>query len=143
MASTKMKSRDERAAERREDLRARIGASNLLTDIEKVEDDVKAIADGPVIAESYDADQKEVATKTWLATSPIKIQAAKVLLDSKYKRLAKVLPDLKAVELSQDPDNPVFTDERTLDSHLERAAKLIAGAENRVASVTTGKGPVH
>lgn len=135
-----MKARDERAAERREDLRARIGASNLLTSIEKVEDEVVAISQGPKIAEG---DDPEVATKTWMAVSPIKIQAAKVILDSKYKRLAKVLPDLKAVELSQDPDNPVFTDERTLDAYLERAAKLISGAENRVAAAVTGEGKVH
>ncbi len=124
-------------------MRARIGASNLLTAIEKVEGEVSAIAKGPVIAEDCDEEAKQEAIKLWLATSPVKLSASKILLDSQYKRLAKVVPDLKAIEISQDPENPVFSDERSLDAYLERAAGLIEAAERGIAATASGKGPIH
>lgn len=78
-----------------------------------------------------------------LNLEPNQIAAIKAANDASLRLLAKVLPDLKAVEISQDPENPVFTDERQLDSTLSRLFQDVARAEERVASVTTGKGPVH
>lgn len=71
------------------------------------------------------------------------IQAIKAANDASLRLLAKVLPDLKSVELSQDQENPVFTDERQLDSTLSRLFQDVARAEERVAATPSGKGPVH
>lgn len=71
------------------------------------------------------------------------IAAIKAANDASLRLLAKVLPDLKAVELSQDADNPVFSNERDLDSALGRLIGVVAGAEARVAAAPTGKGPIH
>lgn len=70
-------------------------------------------------------------------------EAFKAANDASLRLLAKVLPDLKAVELSQDPENPVFKDERTLDSVLSRLVETVNAAEGRVAAAPTGKGQVH
>lgn len=78
-----------------------------------------------------------------LDLEPNQIAAIKAANDASLRLLNKVLPDLKAMELSQDPENPVFTDERQLDSTLSRLFQDVARAEERVASVTSGKGPVH
>ncbi len=71
------------------------------------------------------------------------VAAIKAANDASLRLLNKVLPDLKAMELSQDPDNPVFTDERALDTALGRLIEAVASAEGRVAATPTGKGPVH
>ena len=71
------------------------------------------------------------------------IAAIKAANDASLRLLAKVLPDLKAVELSQDPENPVFKNERALDSELARLVETVASAESRVASAPSGKGPIH
>ncbi len=39
--------------------------------------------------------------------SNARIGAARTLLDSKWKRIDRILPALKAIELSQDSDNPL------------------------------------
>lgn len=66
---------------RAEDLRAKIADGNLVTDILKTEEEVRAEA------------RAEEPNNT-------RISAFRLLLDSKYRRLAKILPDLKAVEVS-------------------------------------------
>ena len=78
-----------------------------------------------------------------LNLEPNQIAAIKAANDASLRLLNKVLPDLKAMELSQDPENPVFSDERALDSALGRLIEAVASAEGRVAASATGKGPVH
>lgn len=78
-----------------------------------------------------------------LDLEPNQIAAIKAANDASLRLLAKVLPDLKAVEISQDPDNPVFSDERALDSALGRLIEAVSSAESRVAAPVAGKGKVH
>lgn len=73
----------------------------------------------------------------------VKVSAIKAANDASLRLLNKVLPDLKAMELSQDPENPVFKDERALDSELSRLFGIVADAEERATRATSSEGKVH
>ena len=71
---------------RQDDLRERIAASNVLTQILK--------AESLLMDDTIELDSLQIARK------------AKAL-DSMHKRLAKILPDLKATEVIHRSDNPI------------------------------------
>ena len=60
-----------------------------------------------------------------------------------YKELAQyIAPKRKAVEVSQDPENPIMTEDQ-IDARLANLAGLIApvsGPKKRAARATRGKG---
>jgi hypothetical protein len=125
---TKPRTADERRRVRQEEYREKLSVSQSLVHIEKADEFVRSVVRGEDITEQ----------------TPVRLQAAKLTIDTQFRKLAKVLPDLKAVELSSDPDSPVvIRDERSLDAYFERLALTITDAESRVASVGGGQGEVH
>jgi len=126
---------------RQEALREQIKADQLVRQIlVRVGKLDSLIPEEPAI-EATDDQWKEYGKK--LSAIKPQAEAIKAANDASLRLLNKVLPDLKAVELSQDPDNPVFKDERQLDSTLSRLIEAVSTAENRITAASSSQGKVH
>jgi len=59
----------------------------------------------------------------------LELRRYEVALKGHLEFMKKYLPDMKAVEHSQDPDQPVMTEDQ-IDARLARLVKAINGAES-------------
>lgn len=93
--------------EYRKNLREKIDADGALADIEKVNQKIKA---------------------KWKSLEPAQVGALKLLADNSWRKLGKLLPDLKAVE--HDPGE--HAEALARDAMNVRLAELYATAHSRI-----------
>lgn len=93
--------------EYRKNLREKIDADGALADIEKVNKKIKA---------------------KWKSLEPAQVGALKLLSDNSWRKLGKLLPDLKAVE--HDPGE--HAENLARDQMNVRLAELYAAAHSRI-----------
>ena len=93
--------------EYRKNLREKIDADGALADIEKVNKKIKA---------------------KWKTLDPAQVGALKLLSDNSWRKLGKLLPDLKAVE--HDPGE--YAENLARDQMNARLAEIYATAHSRI-----------
>ena len=76
-----------------------------------------------------------------MSTEENRSKTLKDSIDAWLKVGEFIMPKLKAVELSQDPENPLF--EMSEDDRLKEITKLISEGAGEALGITEGSGTTH
>lgn len=99
--------RDPNIAIRKQELRDRLSGMKLMESIERRSNELVQLSED--IKKAKNTEKNKTAIVTTINKSLARARIISVALDTSFRMLAKVLPDLKSIEVTDNDGNSVFT----------------------------------